>query len=149
VQDPADDSTEDPHAQSSPAPFLIALVGFVVIAVLAFVFLRADDEGRVVRPDRLTPTGEDVVRATALDLPGCGRVERAQVDLSDTEIFVELVTVDVEGPCSDVTVDVVAEITLPEPIRDRELRAGVGRLRLPCTGELDQLSCGPAGWVRP
>ena len=126
-------------------PFLVALVGFVVIAALAFAFLRTDDEGRLVRPDRLTPLGDDTIRATALEEPGCGRVERAQVDLSETAVRVELVVVDAEGPCSDVAVDLVAEITLPEPIEDRELLPGVGRVQLPCTGDLTSVTCGPAG----
>src|SRR5690606_4363459 len=91
--------------QLSPVPFVAALVGFVVLAALAFVFLRADDDGRLVRPDRFQTLDEDTISATALGQPGCGRVERAQVDLSESEILVELVVVDVEGPCSDVTVD--------------------------------------------
>ena len=128
----------------SPVPFLVALVGFVVVAVLAFVFLRSDDEGRLVRPDRLTPIDEDTIRATALEQPGCGRVDRAQVDLSETEVRVELVVVDAEGPCSDVAVDLVAEITLPEPVDERRLLPGVGRVQLPCTGELATVTCGPA-----
>ncbi len=130
--------------QLSPLPFLVALVGFLVLATLAFVFLRSDDEGRLVRPDRLTATGDDTVRATVLDQPGCGRIERAQVDLTETEVFVELVAVDAEGPCSDVTVDLVAQITLPEPIDGRRLLSGVGRLRIPCTGDLDDVTCRPA-----
>jgi hypothetical protein len=130
--------------QLSPVPFLIALVGFVVIAVLAFVFLRTDDEGRLVRPDRLTPLAEDTIRVTALDEPGCGHVDRAQVDLSETAVRVELVVIDAEGPCSDVAVDLVAEITLPEPIDDRELLPGVGRIHLPCRRELTAVTCEPA-----
>jgi hypothetical protein len=137
-----------PDRQLSPVPFVVALVGVVVIATLAFVFLRADDEGRLVRPDRFQVLDADTVSATALAQPGCGRVERAQVDLADTEVLVELVVVDVEGPCSDVTVDLVAEITLPEPIGDRTVRAGVGRTLLPCTdGDASSApaTCGPTG----
>lgn len=143
VQDPIADGADDGPAQLSATPFLVALVGFVVLATLAFVFLRPDDEGRLVRPDRLTPTGDDSFRVTALDQPGCGRIERAQVDLAEDEVFVELVAVDAEGPCSDVSVDLVAEITLPEPIGERRLLAGVGRLRLPCTGERAAVTCRP------
>jgi hypothetical protein len=139
-----------PDRQLSPVPFVVAVVGFVVIAALAFVFLRADDDGRLVRPDRFQVLDADTITATALGQPGCGRVERAQVDLADTEVLVELVVVDVEGPCSDVTVDLVVEITLPEPVGDRAVRAGVGRSRLPCTGGGDPASsapvtCGPTG----
>jgi len=133
VPDPTVDPAAGPPRQLSPVPFVAALVGFVVLAALAFVFLRADDDGRLVRPDRFQTLDEDTIRATALGQPGCGRVERAQVDLSESEILVELVVVDAEGPCSDVAVDLVAEITLPEPVGDRAVRAGVGRSRLPCT----------------
>jgi len=136
---------DPPPRQVSPVPFVVALVGFVVVAGLAFAFLRSDDEGRLVRPDRLTETGPDTVRATVLDQPGCGRVARAQVDLSETEVRIELVAVDAEGPCSDLAVDLVAEITLPEPIDGRRLLPGVGRLQLPCTGERTEVTCRPAG----
>lgn len=145
VPDPIDDPAAGPPRQLSAVPFGVALVGFVVIALLAFTFLRADDEGHLVRPDRLQGVDDDTITATALGQPGCGRIERAQVDLSDTEVLVELVVVDVEGPCSDVTMDLVAEITLPEPVGDRTLRAGVGRTRLPCTGEATSATCGPPG----
>jgi len=143
VPDPVPDDAEGAPRQLSAVPFAVALVGFVVIALLAFTFLRADDEGRLVRPDRLTPVDDDTISATAFAVPGCARVERAQVDITETEVLVELVTVDVEGQCSDVAVDVVAEIVLPVPIEDRTLRAGVGRTRLPCTGQGASLTCGP------
>ena len=143
VQDPHDDGAARPPQQLSPVPFVVALVGVIVVATLAFVFLRAEDDGRLVRPDRLQAIDEDTISATALGQPGCGRIDRAQVDLSDTEVLVELVVVDVEGPCSDVTVDLVAEITLPEPVGDRALRSGVGRTRLPCTGDGTSATCGP------
>lgn len=125
----------------SPVPFVAALVGFVVVAVLAFVFLRADDAGVLVRPERLTPVGDDVIRAVAVGQPDCARVERAQVDLGEDAVFVELVLA--EGECAGTT-DVVAEITLPEPVGDRRLVPGVGRLRLPCSGEGSDVTCGPA-----
>lgn len=144
VQDPLNADLGPAPRPLSAAPFLVALVGFVVVAALAFVFLRADDDGRLVRPDRLQALDDDTITVTALGEPGCGRIERAQVDLAETEVLVELVVVDVEGPCSDVTRDLVAEITLPEPVGDRALRAGVGRTRLPCTGEATAATCGPA-----
>ena len=143
MQDPAADRPDDGPRTVSPIPFVVALVGFVVVAVLAFTFLRGDDEGRLVRPDRLSAVGPDTIRATALAEPGCGRVERAQVDISESEVRVELVAVDAEGPCSDVTVDLVAEITLPQPVGDRDLLPGVGRTQLPCTGEMTAVTCGP------
>jgi hypothetical protein len=143
-------TVEDDAARPlSPVPFVAALVGFVVIAGLAFAFLRSDDEGRLVRPDRLTETGPDAIRATVLDQPGCGRVERAQVDLGETEVRVELVAVDAEGPCSDVAVELVADITLPEPIDGRRLLPGVGRLQLPCTCDRTSVTCGERVLSRP
>ncbi|HEU5083703.1 MAG TPA: hypothetical protein VFU14_10210 [Acidimicrobiales bacterium] len=138
MPEPADETRPD---RLSPVPFVVALIGFVVVAVLAFVFLRADDSGVLVRPDRLTVAGDDVIRAVALGQPDCARVERAQVDLAEDAVFVELVLA--EGECAGTT-DVVAEITLPEPVGDRRLVSGVGRLRLPCSGEGSGVTCGPA-----
>jgi hypothetical protein len=143
VQDPTGGDADGERPQPSPVPFVVALVGFLVLATLAYVFLRADDEGRLVRPDRLTATGDDTLRATALGESGCGRIQRAQVELTETEVLVELVAVDADGPCADVTVDLVAEITLPEPIGDRTLLAGVGRLHIPCTGDGTDVTCRP------
>ncbi len=48
-----------------------------------------------------------------------------------------------EGDCTGTT-DVVAEITLPEPVGERRLVSGVGRLQLPCSGEGSDVTCGPA-----
>jgi len=132
---------DDQPAQVSPVPFVVALVGFVVIAAIAFVFLRADNDGVLVRPDRLTVVGDDVVRVVAVGQPDCVAVERAQVDLAEDTVFVELVLG--EGDCAGTT-DVIAEITLPEAVGDRRLVAGVGRLRLPCEGEGSTATCGPA-----
>lgn len=144
MQDPTGDGSDGDRPQLSPVPFAVALVGFLVLATLAFVFLRDDDEGRLVRPDRLTAVDGDTLRATALDEAGCTRIERAQVDLTETEVLVELVAVDAEGSCADGAVDLEAEITLPEPIGDRALLAGVGRLRIPCTGDGTDVTCRPA-----
>jgi hypothetical protein len=59
-------------------------------------------------------------------------------------VFVELVAVGADGNCPDVTTDIVADVVLPEPIGDRRLVAGVGRVRLPCEGPLTALVCRPA-----
>lgn len=141
--EPPVDPAEDRPDQLSPVPFVVALVGFVIVAVLAFVFLRADDEGRLVRPDRLDVVDDDTIRVVAAGEPACLTVDRAQVDLGEGTVHVELVVTG-EGDCDDAA-DVVAEITLPEPVGDRTLLAGVGRLRLPCTGEGSTVSCEPAG----
>jgi hypothetical protein len=138
-------SEPDQQAQLSPVPFVVALVGFVIVAVLAFVFLRAGNEGRLVRPDRLTVVDDATIRVVASQQPDCGTVERAQVDLAEDRVFVELVVVDADGTCPGATVDIVADITLPEPVGDRSLVAGVGRLRLPCTGDRTAVTCAPAG----
>jgi hypothetical protein len=131
-------------AQLSPVPFVVALVGFAIVAVLALTFLRTDDEGELVRPDRLSEVDDDTIRAVALTQSDCGTVRRAQVDLAEGEVFVELVVVDADSTsCTGGVVDIVAEITLPEPIDGRRLVAGVGRLQLPCTGERSAVTCGP------
>ena len=149
MPDPVPEPGRDPAGgerpnQLSPVPFVVALVGFLVLAALAFAFLRGDDEGRLVRPDRLTEVDDDTIRVVAAAQPDCGTVERAQVDLGEDRVFVELVVVDADD-CPDATVDIVADITVPEPVGDRELVAGVGRLRLPCTGERSAVTCAPAG----
>jgi len=140
---PPDD--DEPRAQPSLVPFLAAAAIVGVAVVLAFVFLRSDDDGRLVRPDRLDATGDDVVRAVVLDLPACEVVERAQVDVEDDRVLVELVAVAVpDDACADGEGrEVVAEITLPVPLGDRALAAGVGRTPLPCTGDAAAPRCGP------
>jgi hypothetical protein len=139
--EPADDDRPAPTA----VPILLAMGVVLVAGVLAAVFLRADDEGELVRPDRLTAVQADTVRAVVFDRPDCGTVTRAQVDLADRDrVFVELVAVGADGNCPDVTTDIVADVVLPEPIGDRRLVAGVGRVRLPCEGPLTALVCRPA-----
>jgi len=139
----AGDDTDGP-APTSALPFLLSLGVVVVVGVLAVVFLRSDDEGRLVRPDRLAVVDERTVRAVAAEQPACERIERAQVDGDDDRVFVELVAVPVDG-CTDDggRVDVEAEVVLPEAIGDRDVVPGVGRTRLPCTGEGDRVRCEP------
>jgi hypothetical protein len=135
---------EPPALSGSWLPVVVALVLVLVVGGLAFAFLRPDDEGELVRPDRLTALDEDTIRVVARDHPACGTVDRAQVDLADEGIFVELVVVGADGPCPDVVGDLVAEIDLPEPIGDRRLIGGVGRTPLPCTGTGTDLRCAAA-----
>lgn len=144
MEDAPDEPGPDRSNQVSPVPFVIALVGFVIVAVLALVFLRPDNSGQLVRPDRLDAIDDDTVRAVALDRSPCEVVRRAQVDMADEAVFVELVVDEVEGDvCAAQVVDVEAEIDLPDAIGDRPLRAGVGRTQLPCTGDGRQVRCGP------
>lgn len=141
---PSDGAPEDRQPPSA-VPFVVALVLVAVVGGLAFVFLRADDSGELVRPERLAAVDEDTVRATAFALPTCWRIDRAQVDLDDDRVFLELVAV---PRCSDGgderVADVVAEVDLPRPIGDRRLVAGVGRTRLPCTGGGTDVRCAAA-----
>jgi hypothetical protein len=143
VPDPLPDERDEPPASLSPVPIVIALVVVLFAGILASVFLRSDDEGVLVRPDRLTRTGDDTIRAVAADQPDCGIVERAQVDLAEDRIYVELVVVGADGPCPDVVTDIVADLTLPQPVGDRRLVPGVGRFPLPCIGGLSAVSCEP------
>lgn len=129
----------------SAVPFVVALVLVAVLAGLAFVFLRSDDAGELVRPERLTAVDDDTVQATALDLPTCWRIERAQVDYDDDRVFVELVALSACGEGEErARADVVAEVDLPRPLEDRRLVAGVGRTRLPCTGDGTGVRCAAA-----
>jgi len=138
------DPVDGPPATSA-VPVVVALAVVGVLAVLALVFLRSDDEGRLVRPERIAVVGDRTVRAVALDQPACERIERAQVDVEDDRVLVELVAVEVDG-CErgDERVDVEAEIELLRAIGDREVVAGIGRTRLPCTGQAGDVTCGPA-----
>ena len=145
----ADDHLDDEPApdgpdQLSPLPFVVALVGFLVVAVVAFLFLRPDDEGRLVRPDRLSVVDDATIRAVAIGRPTCEVVDRAQADLGEDTVYLELVVTEA-GSCDEGTVDVVVEVTLPEPVGERRLVAGVGRLQLPCTttgrGEGSTVTC--------
>jgi hypothetical protein len=138
------DLPDDDGPRASPVPIAIALAVVVVVGVLSWAFLRTGDEGELVRPDRLVAVDDDTVRATALALPACREISRAQVDLDANRVFLELVAVEVEGCDLQGVVDVVAEVTLPEPLGDRRLVAGVGRLHLPCTGRGADVACGPA-----
>ena len=126
---------EDLPPSVNPLPFLLALGAFAVVAVLAFVYLRADDDLTTVRPDRveaLDAGTDDLVEAVARDRPGCERLERAQVDLDRDTIFVELVVTDIEGCADAPDRDMVATLELPEPIDGRRVVPGLGRFRLPC-----------------
>lgn len=144
MTDAPDEPGPDRATQLSPVPFVVALVGFVIVAVLALVFLRADNSGELVRPDRLDAVGDATVRAVAFERPPCEEVLRAQVDMADEAVFVELVVDEVDGQdCASGLVDVEAEIDLPDAIGDRPLRAGVGRTQLPCTGAGTQVRCAP------
>jgi hypothetical protein len=112
-------------------PFLVALAIVIVAGGLAYLFLR-EDPGDLVRPDRLSTSGASTVRAVASERSPCDRVVRAQVDLAEDAVFVELVVEGTTDDCMDAVVPLEAHITLPEPIGDRRLRAGVGRYQIPC-----------------
>ena len=121
-------------------PFVVALVGVVVLGALAYLYLR-DDPGELVRPERLTAVGDREVRAVASDRAPCERVIRAQVDLAEEAVFLELVVERTAEECTAEAVDLEAEITLPEAIDGRDLRAGVGRYQIPCVGRAPSFTC--------
>lgn len=128
--DPGDIRNTQP---TNALPFVVALIGFVIVAALAFVFLRADDAAlELVQPDDLRRVGDNAV-AAEVTLDHCGALERAQVDQTDDDVvFVEVVVRRNVEPCSmafDVT------IVLPEPIDGRRIVGGVGRLQLPCASD--------------
>jgi hypothetical protein len=129
---------------ATPLPFVAAVVVVGALVVLAYVFLRPDEEGRVVRPDRFAVVDDHTVVATAADEPACERIERAQYDLDETQIYLELVAVEVEG-CDDADerVDLEVEIDLGTGIDDRELVPGAGRTRVPCSGTGRAVTCRP------
>ncbi len=137
--DPGDvRNTQPPDAR----PFVVALIGFVIVAVAAFVFLREDGDLRAIQPDEVSVVDGETVRATGLFGP-CEQIERAQVDSDDDTVFVEVVAGALDGcdctdDCSEESYDL--EISLPEPIGDRRVVPGVGRVELPCDSSG---RCGP------
>jgi hypothetical protein len=139
----APDDDAPAGSQQSALPFLVAIGLVAVLGTFAVLFLRSDDEGELVRPDRIDALDATTVRAVVLDEPGCRHIDRAQVDYDDDLVLFELVAVDVADCADGERVDVVAEITLPEPLDGRDLRAGVGRTRLPCSGDGATVTCAP------
>ena len=134
-----DHDDSDGPGPPNPAPFLVALVGFVIVAVLAFVYLREDADLTTVRPDDievLEVAGDDMIEVTATGQPGCQTVERVQVDLGEDTVRVEMVLGPVEGCVEAPDQDLVAIALLPEPIGDREVVPGFGRFPLPCDSDL-------------
>jgi hypothetical protein len=123
-------------------PFLVALGVVVVAAALAYVYLR-EDPGELIRPDRLTAIGDDRVRAVVTDRGPCDRILRAQVDLAEEAVFVELVVERSEDGCAGRASTSGIDITLPEPIGDRDLRPGIGRHQIPCSDERPTVTCTP------
>ena len=142
--------TEPDRPAATPLPFVAAMVLVAVAGVLAFVFLRSEDEGRLVRPDRLGVVDDDTVVATVADASPCERIERAQYDLDETQIYLELVAVEIDG-CEDADgagagerVHLEVEIDLGVDVDDREPVPGAGRTRVPCTGTGTTITCRPA-----
>jgi hypothetical protein len=142
--DPGFDDDADEPRELNPAPFVVALVLVAVLAVLGYLFLRPDDSGELARPDRLEPVDDDTIRVVAFDRPVCEEVLRAQVDMAEEAVFVELVVDEREGsPCGDQTGAIEAEITLPAALDGRPLRAGVGRFQIPCVDDGATVTCTP------
>lgn len=131
--DPGDiRNTRAPDAR----PFVVAFIGFVIVAVVAFVYLREDDDLEIVRPDRVQVIDDETIRFVVLVPSSCSEVERVQVDLSDGQrVFVEAI-VDLSD-CADQPSDPDGDrreltVELPQPIDDRQVVPGVGRVELPC-----------------
>ena len=130
--DPGNIRNTQPH---DARPFVVALVGFVIVAVAAFFFLREDDDLTVVRPDSLSllaVAGDNVVELTAEGRPACEQVERVQVDSDDDTIFLELVVKETDGCESNAVGPLTVTVTLPEAVDDRRVVPGVGRRHIPC-----------------
>ena len=143
MEEPTAASPEPERELMNPVPFVVALVLVVIVAALAIVFLRDDSGERVVRPDGLRRVNEATIEAIASGQSTCIEPVRAQVDVTDTQIFVELVVHDVDGPCTGDTAPLRAQIDLPEAVGDRRLLAGAGRTQLPCRAEGSGFRCGP------
>ncbi len=129
----------------NPVPFVIAVVAFLAVVVAAYVFLWEDDTGRLVQPDSVVVIDDDTIRVVATDRSACERIARVQVDLADDAVFVELVVEGGDADCVDVVAPLEADVTLPEPIGERDVRAGPGRLEIPCGEASPSATCRPGG----
>lgn len=139
VSDEAAPDPDDATRPPSAVPFVVALVVFVVVAVLGFLYLREDAELTAVQPDAvevLEVAGDDMLEVTVRDRPGCETVERVQVDLDVDRIFVEVVLTADEGCVEAPDHDLTAVVLLPEPIDGRDVVPGFGRFRIPCDPDL-------------
>ena len=129
--DPGDvRNTQPPDAR----PFVVALIGFVIVAVAAFFFLKEDDDLTIVRPERVAVLDDTTIRFSVAVPSSCGVVDRAQVDVSDSErVFVEAI-VDLSACAGGDQTDDLTQltVTLPQPVDDRQVVPGVGRVELPC-----------------
>lgn len=148
---PASDRAPDPHELDpgdvrntqppNAVPFVVALVAFVIVATLAFFFLREDDDLSIVRPERVAIVDDETVQFVVPVPSSCGTVERAQVDVSDSErIFVEVIVEDADCGPEQTADETELTVTLPQPIGDRQVVPGVGRVELPCDSSG---RCGP------
>ncbi|WP_436796248.1 hypothetical protein [Actinospongicola halichondriae] len=133
--DPGSIRNTQPH---NAMPFVVALVGFLIVAVLAFVFLREDDPGRLVRPDGVSVIGDDTIRLT---VDGPFRKPYADVikvgyALGEDDVFVEMVLDEYDCPddtdCGASTESLTVDVVLPEPIDGRDVGPGTGRTLVDC-----------------
>lgn len=138
VDNGPDDGPDDGPPQLSALPFVVAFVGFVIVAVAAYVFLREDDPGRLVRPDGIQVVDADRVRLT-VDGPfrnSYAEVTKVGYALGDDRILIELVIDEYDCPdgadCAAPTEAVAVELVLPEPIGDRRVQGGTGRVLVDC-----------------
>ncbi len=123
---------------TNPLPFVIALVVFLIVAGLAFVFLREDAPGRLAAPDAIQVVGPDTVRLR-YDGPfpdGYGDIVQVGYAVGDDAVYVEVVVDDHGCPddtdCGAPTTSLTADLVLPEPIAGRPVRPGTGRTLADC-----------------
>lgn len=128
---------EEAPATASPVPFLVAFIGFVIVAVAAFVFLR-EDRGTLAAPDAIRVTGPNTLEVAVRGPFDGDAVTIRQVGyaLGEERISIEVVLdaeecADGAGDCTEPEV-VVAEVVLPEDVAGREVVAGTGRALLDC-----------------
>lgn len=141
---PADDHADRDTVDARP--FAVAAVIFVILAVVALVFLRDDSDLVVVHPDTFERIDDTTVHAvaSAYDSTGCEVIERVQIGLDDDTVFVEFVVATTDA-CVGGAPELAATITLPEPLDERRLVGGAGRRELPCVrdGSDVAFTCGP------
>lgn len=128
---------------TSAAPFVLAVVLFLVFAGYAFFYLR-DDPGRLVTPDGVSAIADDTVRIR-VDGPfpdGDTQIIKVGYALGEDTVFVEAVVHDGCDACPTEALEV--DLVLPEPIGDRRVRTGTGRALADCptpTGPDDVPQC--------
>lgn len=125
--------------ENNPAPFIIAVVLFLIVAVASYVFLREEPAGRLVAPDSIAIVSGDQIEVSFNGPFRKPYAEIAQVGfaLGEDVVHVEIVLHEYEcapgASCAAATESVSAVLRLPQPVGDRRVIVGSGRALADCS----------------